>query len=100
MCAYHMCPAYQDVEARIHWNQGLVFLSMRSGKEHPAGVHIALNPAQAKVLGECLQIAVGQMPVGLVGADCHFFGGLTVEFDGTGDEQEGIVALPVSIHAA
>ena len=100
MCAYHMCPAYQDVETRIHWSKGMVCLSMCSGKEHPASIHITLNPTQARVLGEYLQIAVGQMPVEEIGADCHFFGGLIVKFDGTGDEQEGIVALPVSIHAA
>ena len=100
MCAYHMCPAYQDVETRIHWNKGTVCLSVYSGKEHPASVHITLSPAQARVLGEYLQIAVGQMPVESVNADCRFLGGLTVEFEKTGDEWEGIVALPVSIHVA
>ena len=100
MCAYHMCPAYQDVETRIHWSKGMVCLSMCSGKDHPASVHIMLNPTQARVLGEYLQIAVGQMPVEEVGADCHFFGNLTVEFDKEGNGEGNIVALPVSIYAA
>ena len=100
MCAYFMRPIYQDVTARLLTKNGSVCLSLSIGKADAASVHIILNPMQAKLLEKCLQTVAGQVPVGEMGADRHFFGNLTVIFDKAGDEMEESSSLPLPVHAA
>ena len=100
MCAYYMSPIYQDVTARLLAKSGSVCLSLSIGKDDAASVHITLNPMQAKLLGKYLQTVAGQVPVGEMGADRHFFGNLTVTFDKARDEMEESSSLPLPVHAA
>ena len=100
MCAYYMSPIYQDVTARLLTKSGSVCLSLSIGKDDAASVHITLNPMQARALGKYLQAIVGQMPVGEIGADHHFFGNLTVTFDKPEDEGSNIAALPLPVYVA
>ena len=99
MCAYYS-PIYQDVTARLLTKNGSVCLFLSIGKADAASVHITLNPMQAKLLGKYLQIVAGQVLVGEMGADRHFFGNLTVTFDKARDEAENSSSLPLPVHAA
>lgn len=109
MCLFMTCPAYNNVEYGIRIANDVVYLSLEADKH--LRLNVTLNPLQAKVIGEALQVAAGSMPVATIGAEKNFFGDVTVAFEIVDNDEkitkaaksqdfDNVLAFPVPNEAA
>ena len=77
MSSYFHCLAYDDAQAKIRVEDGVIYMALEDGK---IDIHLTFNPIQLLTLNKYLFAALDFVTVGDI-LDSKNFGNLTVEVE-------------------
>lgn len=86
MCLFMTCHAYNDIKCGIRVANDVIYLSLETDNHNR--FNVTLNPMQARVIGEALQMTSGSMLIAAIGAEQCFFGDVTVNFEIVDDDEK------------
>lgn len=77
MSSYFHCVAYNDAQARIRVEDGVIYMALEDGK---IDIHLTFNPLQIATLNKYLFATLETVTIGDI-EDSKNFGNLTVEIE-------------------